>query len=189
MAEQIQTPEKESAFKSLILPVIVLVGICLACSALLAVLNDVTGPIITENEQKATMEAYLSVLPEGSEMSLVEGLTTAGVSGAVTTTDGYHAVKAAASGYSGKDVIVYVAFDPSGAIYKTAVDASTQTAGIGSKVGEESFTSHFEGWNGGNVGAGSPVDAIGGATYSTNAAFKAINAAIECNTNELKEGA
>ena len=44
-----QTPEKQSAFKELVLPVIVLVVICLVCSALLAVLNDVTAPIIDAN--------------------------------------------------------------------------------------------------------------------------------------------
>mgnify|MGYP003248782736 CR=1 FL=1 len=34
--------ENQSAFKELVLPVIVLVAICLLCSALLAVLNDIT---------------------------------------------------------------------------------------------------------------------------------------------------
>lgn len=189
MADKNVAPEKESAFKSLILPVIVLVAICLACSALLAVLNDVTAPVIAENELAATMEAYLSVLPEGSEMTKLEGLVTAGVGGGVTTADGYTAIKASAAGYSGKDVTVYVAFDGSGTIYKTAIDASTQTSGIGSKVAEESFTAAFDGWNGGAVSAGQPVDSIGGATYSCNAAFVAINAAIDCYTNEIKEGA
>ena len=36
--------ENQSAFKELVLPVIVLVAICLLCSALLAVLNDDHGP-------------------------------------------------------------------------------------------------------------------------------------------------
>ena len=47
MAEK-QTTEKQSTFKELVLPVIVLVVICLVCSALLAVLNDITAPIIAE---------------------------------------------------------------------------------------------------------------------------------------------
>ena len=50
MAEK-QTTEKQSTFKELVLPVIVLVVICLVCSALLAVLNDITAPIIAENTQ------------------------------------------------------------------------------------------------------------------------------------------
>ena len=105
--------ENQSAFKELVLPVIVLVAICLICSALLAVLNDITAPIIEENTKAETLAAYVSVLPEGTtsdDMTEVENLTTDGVQGAVTTANGDVAVKAVASGYSGKDVTVYVAF-------------------------------------------------------------------------------
>ena len=118
MAEK-QTTEKQSTFKELVLPVIVLVVICLVCSALLAVLNDITAPIIAENTQAETLAAYVSVLPEGTttdSMTAIDGLTTASVEGAVKTANGDVAVKAAASGYSGKDVTVYVAFDAEGAI-------------------------------------------------------------------------
>ena len=58
--------ENQSAFKELVLPVIVLVAICLICSALLAVLNDITAPIIEENTKAETLAAYVSVLPEGT---------------------------------------------------------------------------------------------------------------------------
>lgn len=186
-----QTPEKQSAFKELVLPVIVLVVICLVCSALLAVLNDVTAPIIEENTRAETLASYLSVLPEGTaeaDMTELEGLTTPDVEGAVTTASGAAAVKAASSGYSGKDVTVYVAFDQNGAISNISVDASTQTTGIGSKVADESFTSGFVGWADGAVSSGAPVDGIASATYSSNAVFAAVNAAIDCYTNEIKGG-
>ena len=179
MAEK-QTTEKQSTFKELVLPVIVLVVICLVCSALLAVLNDITAPIIAENTQAETLAAYVSVLPEGTttdSMTAIDGLTTASVEGAV---------KAAASGYSAKDVTVYVAFDAEGAISGISIDGSTQTTGIGSKVSGDSFASGFIGWNGGEVASGSPVDSIAGATYSSNGAFNAINAAIDCYNNEIK---
>lgn len=151
MAEK-QTTEKQSTFKELVLPVIVLVVICLVCSALLAVLNDITAPIIAENTQAETLAAYVSVLPEGTttdSMTAIDGLTTTGVEGAVKTANGDVAVKAAASGYSGKDVTVYVAFDAEGAISGISIDGSTQTTGIGSKVSGDSFASGFIGWNGG----------------------------------------
>ena len=174
MAEK-QTTEKQSTFKELVLPVIVLVVICLVCSALLAVLNDITAPIIAENTQAETLAAYVSVLPEGTttdSMTAIDGLTTDSVEGAVKTANGDVAVKAAASGYSGKDVTVYVAFDAEGAISGISIDGSTQTTGIGS--------------NGGEGASGSPVDSIAGATYSSNGAFNAINAAIDCYNNEIK---
>ena len=90
MAEK-QTTEKQSTFKELVLPVIVLVVICLICSALLAVLNDITAPIIAENTQAETLAAYVSVLPEGTttdSMTAIDGLTTASVEGAVKTANG-----------------------------------------------------------------------------------------------------
>ena len=186
-----QTTEKQSAFKELVLPVIVLVVICLVCSALLAVLNDITAPIIDENTKAETLAAYVSVLPEGTatdDMTEIDGLTTANVQGAVKTSGGDVAVKAAASGYSGKDVTVYVAFDAEGTVSGISIDASTQTTGIGSKVSDESFASGFVGWNGGEVSNGSPVDGIAGATYSSNAVFNAVNAAIDCYNNEIKGG-
>ena len=179
MAEK-QTTEKQSTFKELVLPVIVLVVICLVCSALLAVLNDITAPIIAENTQAETLAAYVSVLPEGTttdSMTAIDGLTTAGVEGAVKTANG---------DVAGKDVTVYVAFDAEGAISGISIDGSTQTTGIGSKVSGDSFASGFIGWNGGEVASGSPVDSIAGATYSSNGAFNAINAAIDCYNNEIK---
>ena len=75
-----------------------------------------------------------------------------------------------------------------GTISNISVDASTQTTGIGSKVADESFTSGFIGWNGGAVSSGNPVDGVASATYSSNAVFTAVNAAIDCYTNEIKGG-
>ena len=58
--------EKQSASKELVFPVIVLVVICLVCSAILAVLNNITAPIIEANSRAETLAAYVSVLPQGT---------------------------------------------------------------------------------------------------------------------------
>ena len=191
MAEKnAKTPAQESAFKTMIYPVIILVVICVVCSAALAALNDVTKPIIQANQEAATQEAYMGVLPgvtDPSALTTVENIQTPGVQGAVTTADGLVAVKASAAGYSGKEVVVYVSFDASGKILATSVDASTQTTGIGTKVQEESFWSGFLGWDAAEqVSAGNPVDTIAGATYSSDAVFAAYNSAIDCYNNEIK---
>lgn len=191
MAEKnAKTPAQESAFKTMIYPVIILVVICVVCSAALAALNDVTKPIIQANQEAATQEAYMGVLPgvtDPSALTTVENLQTPGVQGAVTTPDGLVAVKASAAGYSGKEVVVYVSFDASGKILATSVDASSQTTGIGTKVQEESFWSGFLGWDAAEqVSAGNPVDTIAGATYSSDAVFAAYNSAIDCYNNEIK---
>ena len=180
----------ESTFKTMVYPVIILVVICVVCSAALAVLNDVTAPIIAANEAAQTQEAYLGVLPAGTDAaSLVthDGLTTEGVIGAVTAPDGTIAVQASAAGYSGNQVTLFVSFDAAGSILNLSVDASTHTTGIGSKVAEDGFVSAFLGWNAAEpVAAGNPVDAIAGATYSSDAVFNALNAAITCYNTELK---
>ncbi len=191
MAEKnAKTPAQESAFKTMIYPVIILVVICVVCSAALAALNDATKPIIQANQEAATQEAYMGVLPgvtDPSALTTVENIQTPGVQGAVTTADGLAAVKASAAGYSGKEVVVYVSFDASGKILATSVDASTQTTGIGSKTMNESFWSGFLGWDAAEqVSAGNPVDTIAGATYSSDAVFAAYNSAIDCYNNEIK---
>ena len=191
MAEKnAKTPAQESAFKTMIYPVIILVVICVVCSAALAALNDATKPIIKANQEAATQEAFMSVLPgvtDPSALTTVENIQTPGVQGAVTTADGLVAIKASGSGYSGKEVVVYVSFDASGKILATSVDASTQTTGIGSKTQNESFWSGFLGWDASqHVSAGNPVDTIAGATISSNAVLSAYNSAIDCYNNEIK---
>ena len=180
-----KAPEQESNFKALVLPVIVLVVICLVCSALLAVLNNATAPIIEANTKAETLAAYLSVLPEGTTAD-VSRLPPANVTGAVKTADGMAVVQSTAAGYSGNLVTVYAAFDTTGTLTALSVDASTQTTGIGSKTGEESFYGGYVGWSASQqVEVGNPVDAIGGATISSRAVVSAINSAIDCYNNEI----
>ena len=183
-----KAPEQESNFKALVLPVIVLVVICLVCSALLAVLNNATAPIIEANTKAETLEAYLSVLPEGTTADDLQDVTvtTANVTGAVKTADGMAVVQSTAAGYSGNLVTVYAAFDATGTLTALSVDASTQTTGIGSKTGEDSFYGGYVGWSASQqVEVGNPVDAIGGATISSRAVVSAINSAIDCYNNEI----
>ena len=141
MANKQNAAPQESVVKTMVVPVIVLVVICVVCSAILAVLNDMTAPIIEENTRLETLNSYIEVLPEGTQADSLtqveaDALQTDGVEGAAYTADGAVAVKSASNGYSGKAVTVYVAFDSTGTITNIKVDASTQTAGIGSKTGE-----------------------------------------------------
>ena len=143
MADKKAPEQTTNVGKEMVLPVVVLVAICIVCSALLAVLNNVTEPVIEANNKKATMVAYLDVLPEGTNADQMESIEGAEenplVEDAVRTEDGDMAVKSSASGYSGKDVTVYIIFDADGTVTKVQIDASTQTTGIGSKVAEDSY--------------------------------------------------
>ena len=144
--------------------------------------------IIEANTKAETLAAYLSVLPEGTTADDLQDVTvtTANVTGAVKTADGMAVVQSTAAGYSGNLVTVYAAFDTTGTLTALSVDASTQTTGIGSKTGEESFYGGYVGWSASQqVEIGNPVDAIGGATISSRAVVSAINSAIDCYNNEI----
>ena len=183
-----KAPERESTCKALLRPFIFRVVSCLVCSALLAVRNNATAPIIEANTKAETLAAYLSVLPEGTTADDLQDVTvtTANVPGAVQPADGMAVVQATAAGYSGNLVRVYAAFDTTGTLTALSVDASTQTTGIGSKTGEESFYGGYVGWSASQqVEVGNPVDAIGGATISSRAVVSAINSAIDCYNNEI----
>ena len=182
-----KAPEQESNFKALVLPVIVLVVICLVCSALLAVLNDATAPIIEANTKAETLAAYLSVLPEGTTADDLQDVTvtTANVTGVVKAPDGGIAIKAEEKGFDGGILTVIMGFDANGAETGIWVDASTQTKGIGSNVSTDDFLAQFNGMDGTkNIVMNQDFDAYSGATISSTALFAAINDCINC-FNEL----
>ena len=192
MAEN-QTPEQGNVFNEMVKPVIVLVAICLVCSALLAVLNNVTAPIVEANNKAETLAAYLSVLPEGTDAAAMQEIPGAVehelVEGAVQTESGEVAVKSSSSGYSGKDVTAYVSFDDDGTITDVEIDASTQTTGIGSKVADDTYEDKYVGIEASEGSGSVDVDTIAGATYSSNAAETAVKNAVDYYNQEVKGAA
>ena len=75
--------KKNSNYENVVKPIVVLVVICLITSALLAVTNYFTAPIIAEQEQQAAYAAYFEVLPGADSFTTVEGFATTGVEEAV----------------------------------------------------------------------------------------------------------
>ena len=53
--------------KAVLIPTLSLFLICLVVTALLAYINSVTAPIISEAEQKAAQEARLEVMPGAAD--------------------------------------------------------------------------------------------------------------------------
>ena len=170
-------------------PIVVLTVISLIVSLLLALVNGMTAPVIKENTRRTTLAAYVSVMPSVSDAATLEEVTdytTANVTGVVKAPDGGIAIKAEEKGFDGGILTVIMGFDANGAETGIWVDASTQTTGIGSKTGEESFYGGYVGWSASQqVEIGNPVDAIGGATISSRAVVSAINSAIDCYNNEI----
>lgn len=93
-------------------------------------------------------------------------------------------------GYGGA-VGLMLGYDLEGNSVGLTIDASTQTAGLGDRVAkDEEFTQQFSGFNArDNISttpnAGFEVDVISGATVSSNAVIKGINAANEAVSQML----
>ncbi len=166
-------------------PAVILSVICATTSALLALTNDVTAPIIEDNNIRTANEARMALLPaEGFE--LVEGEFD-GVSEVYKATDGSgYVISAAAKGYSG-DVPVMVAI-ADGKILGTTFLANTETPGLGQKVRDDKFKEQFTQLDAGVLTL-SDIDVIAGATISTNAAIAAVNSAVAAYLELSGEGA
>ena len=185
---------KNDTFESIIRPILVLGVICLIVSGLLAVTNGVTAPIIELNNIRTTQEAYLSVLPEGTTAEDLTELTVnntekVGAVSAVRTSDGAYAVKSTGKGFDGALITTILGFDADGNICGIWSDSSTQTAGMGSKCDDPSFTQQFLGLGSdAEITLNVDVQQVSGSTVSSVAFVDAVNSAIACY-NEVKGAA
>ena len=158
-------------------PVVVLVVICLVASAALGFTNAKTEPIIEANKNAAAVAARRTALPAAEnfeEIPVSDELAAQGVTGIYkSTNDVGYVITAAFKGYGG-DVVVTVGFDPAGTILNVDADVSTETQGVGSKVGERAILDRFNGLS----GSANDVTLRSGATYTSNAVRSGVNAAF-----------
>ena len=170
--------KNNSLWTDMIRPVVVLVVICLVASALLGIVNAKTAPVIAANEMAALAESMRTALPAATSFEALEisdELAAKGVTGFYKGNDdtGY-VVVAANKGYGG-DVVVTVGFDSAGTILNVDANVSTETQGVGSKVGERAILDRFTGIS----GNANDVTLRSGATYTSNAVRSSVNAAFE----------
>ena len=105
------------------------------------------------------------------------------------TSDGAYAVKATATGFDGGLITTILGFDADGNICGIWSDSSTQTAGMGSKCDNPSFTDQFVGLSSdAELTLNVDVQQVSGSTVSSKAFVKAVNSAIACY-NEVKGAA
>ncbi|GHU34767.1 hypothetical protein FACS1894105_02150 [Clostridia bacterium] len=143
--------------------------ITVTTALLLAVLNSFTAPVIAklqEDDRRAAIEKFFGTVESeedlGGNVTLVNG-------------EGY-IVSVAPKGFSGK-INMLVALTLDFKVIDTKVISMSETAGQGTKVGEDNFREQFKGK--GSVKAGVEVNTIGGATISSKAFIDGVNTAIE----------
>ena len=142
--------------------------------AVLAYVNSITFPIIEEQKIAAVKASLQEIFPTASDFSEVSTFTDASglVDNVYEATGSGYAIKVSVQGY--KDVITFlVGFDNNDKIVGFKVTALNDTPGIGSKVGEEAFANSIVGKT-----ITDQLDTIAGATISSAAAIKGIDAAI-----------
>ncbi len=87
------------------------------------------------------------------------------------------AVTAAEQGFGG-DVTVHVTLDGDNKIRALTIDTPNETAGLGQRASEAEFTDQFIGKSGPFTYGENGIDALAGATVTSNAVLKAINSAV-----------
>lgn len=166
---------KSKTFNEMIRPVLVLTVICLIAAALLAGINSLTAPVISENARVKAENTRKEVLPGAGSFSEIDcDLEALDLTSAYKENSGKgYVFTSSHKGYGGP-VVVTVGISPEGKIIGLSVDVSTETTGIGSKAGRQDYVDRFMGLSG-NVNG---VDSISGASYSSNAVKAGINAAL-----------
>lgn len=178
---------KKSTFVSDFLkPVLVLFCIAAVVAVVLAVVNSVTAPVIEENdriaaEQKrkdalSTADSFMEV--ELSRFSEVEGITGFYVGKNASNEPVGFVVTASFQGYGGQ-VVSTVGIGNDCKVLSVISDVSTETSGVGSKCGHPDFLARFKGLSYENPAAAGSVDGISGASRTSNAVKKGVQAALE----------
>ncbi len=184
---------------------LVLFAVTLVCVLALAVVNQVTRGPIEQAEINARAEIYKNVYANANSFAQIDNteellekapevIASAGLDGcfindvlavndASGAVEGYVIAATSPSGYGG-DIQVAVGIKD-GTITGFEVVANSETAGLGSKCTEPDFTSQFAGkpaarleYSKTGATEDNQIDAISGATITTNAVTEAVNAAI-----------
>ena len=142
---------------------------------IVALVNNITAPVIAGINEKKTAEALLAVLPEADGFTDITGEVE--LVGSVENVwraqnDAGFCVKVCPQGYGGA-IETIVGFDKDGAVVGTEIISMSETSGIGTKIQEASFLDQFKG-----ISSTASVTTISGATRSSKAFVDGIDSAI-----------
>ena len=167
----------KKSFNEIIKPVLVLVCICLVVTALLAYINSVTSPIIAKAEEEKTQQAMTEVLSEADSFEKLEiGNLPERVTEAYSATNGAgYVFMLTTKGYGG-DMKLICGMDADGVIEQCKTLSHAETSGLGSKTAEDPYRNQYCKKSAETLGE---VDAITGATISSNAYKNAIEDAFK----------
>lgn len=168
--------------------------ICAIAAGLLAGTNQITAPLVEQRNEQANNEARQAVLPDASEFNLLdsnkyknssdvevvevyEGLNGSDMVG--------YTIKVLPKGYGG-EIEIMVGIKADGKISGVNIGNMSETPGLGAKAQEEAFYGQYAGKpatelsviKNGTAGE-TEIQAISGATITSQAVTNGVNAAVE----------
>ena len=158
---------------NVLIPIIVLSGICLVVSVLLAGVYTITLPIITERAAAAAENAKAVVLPDGTSFAAYEGTLVEGVSEVHIAENGAGIVCVTNTKGFGGGVELMVGINNKKEVTGIQVMNHAETPGVGTNALTDEYIAKFTG-----VTSGDAVDAFSGATFTSKAVKSAVDAAI-----------
>ncbi|MDR3345367.1 MAG: RnfABCDGE type electron transport complex subunit G [Oscillospiraceae bacterium] len=185
--------------KKIVKPAIALTAICLVCVVALAITNSLTKPKITALSEAQRTSAMLELLPAASSFDGAAERTIETDGGTAPITFfcardakgeliGYVFITSAA-GYGG-DISVMTAADTGAKVLGVKILEISETPGLGMRAQEAGFLGQFIGKLAGisvtKDGADTKqIQAITGATITSNAVTQAVNNALQAAGDEF----
>lgn len=183
-----------------------LTAITLVSGLALGAVHGITEEPIARQEELAKQEAYQEVFPDASEFEAVtldeglteqlrssldgEGYTAQSIQEVMEALDGsgekmgYAFTVVSSKGYGG-DIQFSIGIQNDGTVNGISILSISETAGLGMKADTEEFKSQFAGkqvdaftYTKNGASADGEIDAISGATITTNAMTNGVNAGL-----------
>lgn len=170
----------------------------------LALVNKVTEPAIARNAEKSFQEAQAKVLPEATQFERSELTVTEGETEGVKVNSLYiglddaqavgYVVNAVCSEGYGGDISVMVGIGEDLSVRHVQVLEMSETPGLGARSQSEEFTDSYIGKRAGMTVTKSKapgeneISAISGATITSRAVTKAVNASLDTVQRSIERG-
>jgi len=173
---------------------IILFVITAVSAALLAFANKVTAPVIAENDRIKTEKAMQTIFEAADSFEKVE-INAEGIVEAYVAKSGADVAGACvvseAYGYGGA-VRVLTGVTSDGDVTGIDILSHSETPGLGAEATKPEFKDQYKGKTAGvsNVKADAgenEINAMSGATITSNAVTKAVNAALDTAAEIVKE--
>ena len=152
-------------------------------AAALALVNNITAPIIAQVNAQKTQQAIELVLPGGYDTEVTDYADETGLVSKVYKGENGYAVEVAPGGFD-STITMMVGVDPEGKVLGISIISHTESAGLGavaaaSNSAGQAFRDQFVGLSG-SVAVGDNIDAITNATITSRAVCDGVNAALAC---------